>query len=139
MQELYDCLADARCNCRVRCEAAAALGAAPAARGLPLLIDFVHAACYDPSSGMVAPLNFSDIGGYLTTQAALAALGAVRAADGGSPVDAIMLLLEVLRQNDNTGNGFSDAHYVATLLEALGNARPRKAAALAAIAEQLDR
>lgn len=138
-QVLQSCLANTSYNCRVRSEAAAALGSAPEGRGLGPLTSHVQRECFDPASGMALPNNFAEISGYLTLQAVVAALGAVRMRDGTSPPDAITLLLELLKQNDNTGNAFEDGHYVATLLGALGSARPKKPQALAAMVEEIDR
>lgn len=44
----------------------------------------------------------------------------MRDADGNTPEDVFKFLLQLLKQNDNTGNAYSDYSYVATLIEALG-------------------
>lgn len=47
-------------------------------------------------------------------------LAQVRDADGFTPDDVFKFLYKLLKQNDNTGNPYSDYSYVATLIEALG-------------------
>jgi hypothetical protein len=44
----------------------------------------------------------------------------VRDAEGFTPDEVLDFLLHLLKQNDNTGNPYSDYSYLATVIEALG-------------------
>jgi transcription initiation factor TFIID subunit 2 len=44
----------------------------------------------------------------------------VRDTEGFTPDEVLEFLLHLLKQNDNTGNPYSDYSYLATVIEALG-------------------
>ena len=57
-------------------------------------------------------------------QAVIVALGGVRDADGITPPDVTDLLIDVMKHNDNGSNPYSDAEFLAAVLEAAGKLRP---------------
>ncbi|KAL8692528.1 MAG: hypothetical protein Q9218_002473 [Villophora microphyllina] len=86
---------------------------------------FQHFFCYN-NSPMPRPNNFSDRAAYFIQCAIVKTIAKVRDARGRSPIRARMFLLDKLKFNDNSDNEFSDAHYIATLMEALSEAMASK-------------
>ncbi|KAI4254035.1 MAG: hypothetical protein LQ352_003340 [Teloschistes flavicans] len=86
---------------------------------------FQHFFCY-LDSPMPRPNDFSDRAAYYIQCAIIGAIANVRDERGRSPIRARMFLLDKLKYNDNSDNQFSDAHYIATLMEALSEAMASK-------------
>ncbi|KAL9578354.1 MAG: hypothetical protein Q9212_005773 [Teloschistes hypoglaucus] len=86
---------------------------------------FQHFFCYNDSP-MPRPNDFSDRAAYYIQCAIIRAIAKVQDGRGRSPIRARMFLLDKLKFNDNSDNQFSDAHYIATLMEALSEAMASK-------------
>lgn len=83
----------------------------------------------DGESLLTRPNDFSDHDKYQVQLAIVRAMSRVRDDNDHAPAEVKEFLLDKLRYNDNSANDFSDAHFVAALLEALTTAliaRPRK-------------
>ncbi|KAL8909405.1 MAG: hypothetical protein Q9207_000240 [Kuettlingeria erythrocarpa] len=86
---------------------------------------FQHFFCYNDSP-IPRPNDFSDRAAYFVKCAIPKAIAKVRDQRGRSPIRARMFLLDKLRFNDNSGNEFSDGHYLSTLMAALSEAMASK-------------
>ncbi|KAI4202471.1 MAG: hypothetical protein LQ350_002554 [Teloschistes chrysophthalmus] len=86
---------------------------------------FQHFFCYNDSP-MPRPNDFSDRAAYYIQCAIIRAIAKVEDGRGRSPIRARMFLFDKLKFNDNSDNQFSDAHYIATLMEALSEAMASK-------------
>ena len=68
--------------------------------------------------------DFTDLPEYFLRGAVPVALALVRDRDGNSPPEALDFLIEVLQNNNNGGNPYTDDNLVAGAIEALGFSKP---------------
>ena len=106
-------------------------------RALHKLIRFVRSSRFE--AGVVRPNDFGDLAGYHCLKACAEALGTCGDGAGFTPQPAIDLLLELLEENDNTGNDFEDGYYLGALLRALAATRCATAGASRRVVEQIRR
>ena len=95
---------------RVRTAAAASLGTmaneTTSFASLRALVRYVREVHFDGPH--LRPNDFSDLAGYAVLKAVVEALGTCRDAGGCTPPEAVDLLLEMIDDNDNACNAFSD-------------------------------
>ena len=68
--------------------------------------------------------DFTDLSEYFVRGAVPVALALARDRDGNSPPEALDFLIEVLQNNNNGGNPYTDDNLVAGAIEALGFSKP---------------
>ncbi|ELR19389.1 PBS lyase HEATlike repeat domain containing protein [Acanthamoeba castellanii str. Neff] len=129
---------------RIRALAAEALGSirgeASAAALEALLRYFRSAYFYDgDENSQMRPNDFTDFAAYHVQKAIPVALSQVRDTEGFTPDEVLEFLLHLLKQNDNTGNPYSDYSYLATVIEALGNTQPKSNKGWDSILKQVQR
>ncbi|KAJ3267166.1 hypothetical protein HDU77_005369 [Chytriomyces hyalinus] len=130
-------LMDERYFYRLRMEAAfslAKIGIDPAdGSGLTKMIAyFVDKYCYPKAlnSAMIIPRpnDFRNLQNYFVKKALSAAIIAYRDAENRIPLQNKLIILDLLRFNDNSQNEFSDAYYIAVLINTLCHSTvPQKA------------
>eukprot|EP00698_Gefionella_okellyi_P024393 TRINITY_DN8586_c0_g4_i1.p1 TRINITY_DN8586_c0_g4~~TRINITY_DN8586_c0_g4_i1.p1 ORF type:complete len:1042 (+),score=252.59 TRINITY_DN8586_c0_g4_i1:136-3126(+) len=113
----------------VRAACAEALGQMAAREtdwiGANFLTEFFERTWKSKERKMVAPNNFEDIGAYHVKRAVIRAIGSMKNENGIGLNDACQLLLNIVLDNDNTGNVFDDNHYMADCILALAQATSR--------------
>ncbi len=85
------------------------------------------------------PNDFSDARQYFLSKAVVEALADIRIESGASYPLAVPLLVDMLRNNDNATNRYSDYAYLLSLLLAVGRLSPSDPRDAAAIRDQLTR
>ena len=95
--------------------------------GLSFLTDFYRARRFDPVTGLPKPNAFTDFSELLVDQTIPLALGSMKDSDGYTPKEAIELILQVLEFNDNEGNDFDDAEWIAAWITGLEKAQKTSA------------
>lgn len=140
------CMSNEKVFWRVRAEAATALALCSpkgsSRAGLLALLQHYRHQCFDETSGLPRPNDFSNLAGCFTNRAIIASVAQVRGPDGASPKEALEFLLCLLKHNDNRRNPVDDSYFLATLLEAVGNTQPgppQNAILTAAMLKQLHR
>ncbi|CAL8462796.1 g2329 [Coccomyxa elongata] len=140
---LRACMQDAATYCRIRVEAALALGqtagASTAWSGLEHLLRFYRTRVFDANVGLPRPWQFADLSEHYVNQALPLAIAAARDGSGHSFPEAAEALLEHLDHVDNSGNPYSDDNAIAALLDALGNLHLQSPEAMAGIVARLER
>ncbi|KAJ9505028.1 hypothetical protein QJQ45_021513, partial [Haematococcus lacustris] len=143
VQALAACLRNTRMFCRVRVEAALALGATAGAdngsTAVPILCQYMRSALFDEASHSPRPNNFNDLSEHIVLSSLPVAAALTSNEYGQSPTEVIELLLGFMAACDNSENMFSDARYLAVYVEALGQLRPGTPLQLAQLLAQLDR
>ncbi|MEW5309341.1 MAG: hypothetical protein WDW38_001235 [Sanguina aurantia] len=126
---LMRCVRSSSTCCRVRAEAVAALGATVSNyntyEAVPLLSRFFQDHYYDRESHKLRSNDFSNMPLHIVLSAIPPALASIRDEEQRSPPEAFDLILPLLQHCDNFGNAFDDTHFIALLLESLGNLRVR--------------
>ena len=129
---LTTCLRNKKVFYRVRAEAADALGRTADSStnwaGLDNMTKFYRESVYGEDS-LMRPNDFSDLSEHLVRQSIPLAVAVVRDADGNSPAEAIDFLIEIMDNNDNRGNIYSDDNFLASNLHALGLCKPSSSGA----------
>ena len=119
---------DAQCFYRVRLLAARVLAMSSSAdasdsSSRAVLLDWLTSRFVDEGTGEWRANDFTNVAEYfLKKGVALELSRAYITEQRLTPAPVLRLLLTMLQSNDNEKNAFSDAHYVADLLLALGNA-----------------
>ena len=90
--------------------------------GLSHLMHFKNHAKWFDAYDNVRPNDFRDVNTYILKLFVPSAISRTRALDGCSPDEALHFILELLQNNDNTNNPYSDDEYVASLIRALSSA-----------------
>ncbi|CAM9186551.1 unnamed protein product, partial [Chrysoparadoxa australica] len=70
--------------------------------------------------GLLLPNLFTDESTYRIEKATIWAIANVKAANGGTPAEVCNFLVEVLSENDNSGNPYDDCYLIAQVLVGLG-------------------
>ena len=139
---LTTCLRNKKVFYRVRAEAAAALGRTADSStnwtGLDNMTKFYRESVYGEES-LMRPNDFSDLSEYFVRQSIPLAVAAVRDAGGNSPAEALDFLIEIMDNNDNRGNVYSDDNFLASNLHALGLSKPSSSSALQRVLAVLQR
>ncbi|KAI0323074.1 hypothetical protein OF83DRAFT_1234654 [Amylostereum chailletii] len=117
---------------RIRCEAALALVTCALRKmdflGLFHLFKLFLRYCYDPEDPqqdlfthtyVPRPNDFSDISEYFVRRALVKAISQVRFENGRCPTVVRQFLIDQLKYNDNTANGYTDAFYICTTISSL--------------------
>eukprot|EP00898_Chlorokybus_atmophyticus_P007637 jgi/Chlat1/7875/Chrsp66S07306 len=125
---LHACLQDSKVFCRIRGEAAFALGRTASAKiaylGRDLLMKFFRERCFDTTGvGQVLPEDAADLAEYFVNLNLPSGLAAIRTEDGYSDPEVIDALLDLLEYND--GGTSADNSMLSATLDALGSTRPR--------------
>ncbi|KAK9806814.1 hypothetical protein WJX72_003626 [[Myrmecia] bisecta] len=140
---LRSCLENDMVYCRIRIEAAMALahsrGDGHRSQGLDHLIAYFRQRCFDPEVQQIRPNRFEDLAEHFVSQALPVAISLARHPSGHSPPEAVDLLVDVAKYEDNRGNIYDDSNFLAAIVQALGNLRPSSREALMRIVKQLDR
>uniref|UniRef100_A0A7S3QQB5 Uncharacterized protein n=1 Tax=Dunaliella tertiolecta TaxID=3047 RepID=A0A7S3QQB5_DUNTE len=140
---LEACLKDRSIFSRVRAEVALVMGATADDTSdyaaLPVLCKFFDDATRDPRTRQLRPNAFGDLSEYIVLRSLPRALARLRDGNFKSPPEVLDLLLGFLDQSDNTGNPYSDAHFTARFIEALGHLRLATPSQLADVLRLLDR
>jgi hypothetical protein len=118
----------------VRCEAAMALAMwqnkhAPVSatrvtsegeswRGLHLLITCFKEKFYD-DKGLLRPNDFSNSKDYELKLALITAISKIRCRTGLTPYESVEFVLNLLRDNDNSGNEYHDGSYLAAVMRCM--------------------
>lgn len=139
---LDKCLNSENTFCRVRAEAAIALGTSASAKtqwgGLNALIRHYRANQCDAETGKPRQNDFRDLAKTIVDEAVITALGLVRdSTTNFSHPDALEALMDRLEYNDNEGNPQSDDGFVTTVIEALARTVPPDAEMLNRIVQLL--
>ena len=139
---LDKCLNSENTFCRVRAEAAIALGKSASAKtqwgGLNALVRHYRANQCDADTGKPKQNDFRDLAKTIVDEAVITALGLVVDSETKrSHPDALEILIERLTYNDNEGNPQSDDGFVTTIIDALARSLPPNAATLNTIVELL--
>ena len=87
--------------------------------GLSLLMNFKTHAKWIDAFDNIRPNDFRDVNTYILKLFVPSAISRTRALDGCCPDEALRFILELLQNNDNTNNSYSDDEYVASLIRAL--------------------
>ena len=87
--------------------------------GLSLLMNFKTHAKWIDAFDNIRPNDFRDVNTYILKLFVPSAISRTRALDGCCPDEALRFILELLQNNDNTNNHYSDDEYVASLIRAL--------------------
>ncbi|KAJ8753456.1 hypothetical protein K2173_019855 [Erythroxylum novogranatense] len=121
---LNNFLSDSKAFWRVRIEAAFALANTASEdtdwAGLVHLIKFYKSRRFDQTIGLPMPNDFHDFPEYFVLEAIPHAVAMVRTADKKNPREAVEFVLQLLKYNDNTGNPYSDAFWLAALVQSAG-------------------
>ncbi|XP_051187507.1 transcription initiation factor TFIID subunit 2 [Lolium perenne] len=121
---LNNFLNDTKAFWRVRVEAAYALAVTASEdtdlAGLLHLVKFYKSRRFDADIGLPRPNDFHDIPEYFVLEAIPHAVALVRSSDKSSPRQAIEFILQLLKYNDNNGNVYSDAYWLAAMVQAIG-------------------
>ncbi|XP_044947352.1 transcription initiation factor TFIID subunit 2 isoform X3 [Hordeum vulgare subsp. vulgare] len=88
--------------------------------GLLHLVKFYKSRRFDTDIGLPRPNDFHDIPEYFVLEAIPHAVALVRSSDKSSPRQAIEFILQLLKYNDNNGNVYSDAYWLAAMVQAIG-------------------
>lgn len=112
-------------NCRVRADAARALGrlvyddGTPA--GLESLLKYYKAHFWEPNvENCAKPVTFSDPGEYVVAQAVITSIARCKGADGHSPLDVAVFLMACLDQWYSQGGYFDTNSLLATICAGIG-------------------
>ncbi|KAJ3677402.1 hypothetical protein LUZ60_003126 [Juncus effusus] len=115
---------DSKAFWRVRIEAAYTLAITATEEtdlaGLLNLVKFYKSRRFDPDIGLPRPNDFRDVAEYFVLEAIPHAVALGRASDKKSPREAIEFILQLLKYNDNNGNPYSDVHWLAAMVQAIG-------------------
>ncbi|KAK9854442.1 hypothetical protein WJX84_004440 [Apatococcus fuscideae] len=141
---LQACLQNPSTYCRVRMDAAVALGDMADVRtnnlmGLQALLQVLRERLTDSRTSEVRSNNFSDLSQYYIDQALPMAIARVRDSMQTSPPEAVHALVDALTHEDNRGNLYDDSTFLAGLLQALGHLVPHNQKMLDLVLEQLER
>ncbi|KAI9597798.1 hypothetical protein BDF19DRAFT_420676 [Syncephalis fuscata] len=121
---------DPKCFYRVRMEAALSLAKAKTENiGFHHLIKiyewrygFSLISLLAGHATMPKPNDFSNVSEYFVQKAIIVAMARIKDSSGLCLPEAIVLLLHLLRYNDNSENTYSDSDFIATLISALASA-----------------
>uniref|UniRef100_A0A7N0ZVB9 Transcription initiation factor TFIID subunit 2 n=1 Tax=Kalanchoe fedtschenkoi TaxID=63787 RepID=A0A7N0ZVB9_KALFE len=117
-------LSDSKAFWRVRIDAAFALASTASEdtdwAGLLHLVKFYKSRRFDTTIGLPKPNDFHDFAEYFVLEAIPKALASIRASDKKSPREAVEFVLQLLKYNDNNGNPYSDAFWLAALVQCVG-------------------
>ncbi|XXQ33299.1 Transcription initiation factor TFIID subunit 2 [Plasmodiophora brassicae] len=113
-------------------------------RQLSVLIDFIKEKLYSPPDySLVEPTGFNDFSEHLVIRGTFHAVASVRIpGPGGRPVSpnaCVDLLVDLLKDNDNSQNYYDDSYYVSDLLTALGKLAPATDADRDRVFKQIER
>ncbi|KAL9273331.1 Transcription initiation factor TFIID subunit 2-like protein [Drosera capensis] len=121
---LSNFISDTKAFWRVRIEAAFALARAASEEtdwaGMLHLMKFCKSKRFDATIGLPKPNDFHDFAEYFVLEAIPQAIATVRTTDNKSPREAVELVLQFLKSNDNSGNPYSDVFWLAALVDAAG-------------------
>lgn len=87
--------------------------------GLSHLMHFKSVANWVDEYDTITPNDFKDLNNYILKLFVPIAVSGVRARDGCSPDEALNFIVELLQNNDNTSNPYSDDEYVSTLVKSM--------------------
>ncbi|XP_010537431.1 PREDICTED: transcription initiation factor TFIID subunit 2 [Tarenaya hassleriana] len=125
MNALNNILIESKVFWRIRVEAAFALAKTASEEtdlaGLQHLIKFYKSRRFDAEIGLPKPNDFRDFPEYFVLKAIPHAIAIVRGGDGKSPREAVEFILQLVKYNDNSGNPYSDAFWLAELVQSVGN------------------
>jgi len=139
---LDKCLNSEDTFCRVRAEAALALGKSASAKtqwgGLQALIRHYKKYQCDEATGKPKRNDFRDLAKVIVDQAVIDGLSRVFDAEqNATHPDALEVLVDRLKRNDNEGNPQLDDDFVSTCIAALGRCTPADANTCIQMLEQL--
>jgi len=90
--------------------------------GLDLLYNFFKSSYYDNEGKLVLANDFSDYPSYFLQKSCAYAISLVTSdREGHTPSDVLEFLIDLLKNNDNSENKYSDYSYIKSLLLAIGN------------------
>ena len=92
--------------------------------GLSFLTEYYRSRGFDATTSLPKSNDFLDFSELLLDQTIPLALGSMRDADGYTPKESIELILQVLEYNNNEGNDFDDAEWIAAWLSGLEKVTP---------------
>jgi hypothetical protein len=137
---LDKCLNSEDTFCRVRAEAALALGQSASEKtqwgGLNALIRYYKKFQCDADTGKPKQNDFRDLSKVIVDEAVITALSYVMNGEHTHP-DALETIVARLKYNDNEGNPQSDDGFMATCIAALGRCVPASAKELQTITQMI--
>ncbi|GAB2300049.1 hypothetical protein Dimus_034090 [Dionaea muscipula] len=121
---LNNFITDTKAFWRLRIEAAFALAKTASEEtdwaGMLHLVKFYKSKRFDTTIGLPKPNDFHDFVEYFVLEAIPQAIATVRTTDKKSPKEAVELVLQLLKSNDNTSNPYSDVFWLSALVDAVG-------------------
>jgi hypothetical protein len=91
---------------------------------MEILLNYFKKKFYDSQSKLIQPNDFANFSEYFLQKCIPESLSKVRDQRNYTPSKVVEFILDLLKFNDNFENYYSDAFYLANLLESLGNLRP---------------
>eukprot|EP00742_Colponemidia_sp_Colp-10_P011283 GILJ01012519.1.p1 GENE.GILJ01012519.1~~GILJ01012519.1.p1 ORF type:complete len:1238 (+),score=199.53 GILJ01012519.1:293-3715(+) len=91
--------------------------------GLDLLFTFFRTMHFDDDMLNLRANDFSDLREYHVSKAVHQAISTVKDANGFSPASVLEFLLDLIRENDNSENKFSDDFYISSLIRSIAKTR----------------
>ncbi|KAK9859317.1 hypothetical protein WJX84_011010 [Apatococcus fuscideae] len=141
---LQACLQNPAIFCRIRIDAAMALGETAdlgtnSLMGLQALLQAFRERLIDPATSEVKTNDFSDVSQYYIDRALPMAIARVRDIARTSPPEAVDALVDALIHEDNRGNLYDDCGFLVGLLQASGHLVPHNQQMMDRVLGQLNR
>jgi len=89
--------------------------------GMDLLINYFKQHFYDPDSNRVKTNNFKDFNAYFMQKVIPLSISLIKDREGRTPYECILFIIQLLKDNDNNLNPYSDNFYLESLLLSVGN------------------
>eukprot|EP00466_Bigelowiella_natans_P005869 jgi/Bigna1/140783/aug1.58_g15491 len=87
------------------------------------LYEFLKNRYYDQANTLWKANDFKDLPEYFLKRGVITALSRIKDIQGLTDTRVVTMIKQLLQKNDNTGNAYSDSHYLADLIRCLGRIR----------------
>ncbi|KAM9963646.1 hypothetical protein ACTFIW_006884 [Dictyostelium discoideum] len=128
---------------RVRCDAAMLLSKLSTKEtnfeGLNVLVSYFKGLFFDRDSNQLKPNSFKDFNSYFMQKSIPLSISLIKDKEGRTPIECIEFLIELLKDNDNSLNTYSDCYYLEALLSAFSNIHTTNELLLKKIKKQVAR
>ena len=122
IEALNKVLIDPHIYYRVRIQAAHVLAKATLPVGVDLLLKYFKTSFVDNEGNQIKPNDFSNLIDYYLQMGLESAISTIRGnSDGKTPNETMELMMDILKNNDNSLNSYSDNYYISNLISSLPN------------------
>eukprot|EP01133_Synstelium_polycarpum_P013066 gene13066-15367_t len=107
--------------------------------GLDLMINYFKSQYFNPESHLLEENNFNDFSSYFIKKIIPISVSLMKDKEGRTPIEAIEFLIDLLKDNDNSTNPFSDNYYLASVISSFANISTSSEVLVKKIEKQIQR